>query len=503
MRIGIIGAGVSAIAFAGVLKRFGHDCVLFEKAETLGGIWALAYPDVRLQNSFEQYRFIDFPWPHQPDRHPTATQILNYLDQAVQHHGLDVRFEHEVRNLIERSDGWTMEVEHRGQLSTHEFDRIIVGIGQYAEGKHRPEFAGEAEFSGQIVTERDVKDFSVFQNQRVAVVGFGKSAVDMAAFATPLASRVEHVFRTPRWLIPFTLLGLHYSYPFFCRASTLMMPSWVHAGGVERWLHERTAGVVRTFWRMIERLVRRHIRSHRIAADLQSEARLARVTPSHSFVGDLRSATAMAPVTYFQMVAEGRIEPTRGELERFDANGIVLNDDRRVHADVVVLALGSKTPQFPFLPAAYREIAESEYDGVQLYRHMLHPDIPNLAFAGYNHGFMHIAAAELGALWLAAVWRGDLELPSAAQQRECIDQIRSWKREHVQFEPSRSCAVSTRFQQYIDAILIELGQTPYRKLPNPFAEIFARYGGGDYSGIVERVRNEPPPEPRQCHPFIT
>ena len=113
------------------------------------------------------------------------------------------------------------------------------------------------------------------------------------------------------------------------------------------------------------------------------------------------------------------------------------------------------------------------------------------------------SAAELGALWLAAVWRGDLELPTAAQQRECIEQIRSWKREHVQFEPSRSCAVSTRFQQYIDAILIELGQTPYRKLPNPFAEIFARYGGSDYSGIVERVRNEPPPEPRQCHPFIT
>ena len=34
-----------------------------------------AYPDVQLQNGFEQYRFIDFPGPS-TDRHPTTSQIL-------------------------------------------------------------------------------------------------------------------------------------------------------------------------------------------------------------------------------------------------------------------------------------------------------------------------------------------------------------------------------------------------------------------------------------------
>jgi len=39
--------------------------------------------------------------------------------------------------------------------------------------------------------------------------------------------------------------------------------------------------------------------------------------------------------------------------------------------------------------------------------------ISGITFAGYNHGFMHVPAAEIGALWLCAVLRGDIELPSA------------------------------------------------------------------------------------------
>jgi hypothetical protein len=102
---------------------------------------------------------------------------------------------------------------------------------------------------------------------------------------------------------------------------------------------------------------------------------------------------------------------------------------------------------------------------------------------------------------LGAALRGDLELPDAATQLQSIDSIRQWKRDHVTFEPSRSCAVSTRFQQYIDALLRELGISPYRKMPNIFAECFVRYGGADYDGIVDRVVDNPPQEPRSVCQF--
>lgn len=496
LRIAIVGAGLSGIAFASVLKRFGHQCVLFEKAERAGGIWAVAYPGVHLQNSFEQYHLSDYPWPERPHQHPSGQQVRDYCDAASKHFELDIRLRHQVCAMREFDGGWELDIEHDGKSETQRFDYAVLSIGQYTEGKHRPRFPGEELFNGDIITERDVHSHDIFDGKRVAVVGFGKSAVDMAAFAVERAARVDHVFRTPRWLIPFGILGLHYSYPFFARATTAMMPSWVHATSAERVLHQRLPFVVRTFWKAIGQYMRLHINRHARGLDAAAKKRLGRVIPAHSFAADLRSATAMAPRNYFQSVATGKIEPHHAEVSGFTRDRIELKNGEQLEADTVVLACGSASPTFPFLADKYRSMLESGDDGPQLYRHLLHPRIPRLAFAGYNHGFMHIPSAEIGALWLGAYLRGDLELPTTPEQERSMASIQQWKRQHIHHEPSRSCAVSTRFQQYMDAMLLELGLSPYRKMPNPLAEFFMRYGAADYAGVVDEYLTTRPAEPR-------
>ena len=503
MRIAIIGAGISGIAFAQVLARFCHTCVLFEQADSIGGIWALAYPGVRLQNSREQYHLADFPWPSPPDRHPTAVQILNYLQAAAAHFQLDVRLGRSVVAMREQPSGWVLDIMHRGRLETLEFDYTIIAIGQYAENKLRPAWPGAADFMGSIVTEREVRSPNIFAGKRVAVVGFGKSAVDMAALAAPHAQSVAHVFRTPRWLIPFKLLGLHYTHLLFARMSTVYMPSWIHVGRIERTLHEYAAPLVHGFWKLIGQLIARHIRRHAQGRDPLAVARLARVIPSHDFVSDLRSATAMAPPDYYSMIARGTIEPYCGDVAGYGASSLRLLDGSHIDVDLVVQAVGSSSPTFPFLPAKYRDLLEADDDGAQLYRHLLHPNIPRLAFAGYNHGFMHVPAAEVGALWLAALLRGDLVLPAQESQLRCMANVAAWKRAHIQFEPSRACAVSTRFQQYIDGLLTDLGMSPYRKLPNVFAECLARYGASDYTGMVDTYLARGPAVPRAVRSFET
>ena len=114
--------------------------------------------------------------------------------------------------------------------------------------------------------------------------------------------------------------------------------------------------------------------------------------------------------------------------------------------------------------------------------------MPKIAFAGFNHGFMHVPAVEIGMLWLSAVLTGDLTLPSAEAMRQSMEKIQQWKRDHVNFEPSRSCAVNTRFQQYLDVLLKDLGLNPYRKTPNILAELFSQYGPDDYVGIYEEYQ---------------
>jgi hypothetical protein len=108
-----------------------------------------------------------------------------------------------------------------------------------------------------------------------------------------------------------------------------------------------------------------------------------------------------------------------------------------------------------------------------------------LAFAGYNHGFMHVPSAEIGTQWLCAYLRKELELPSKEAMEQSIEHIRQWKRANIRFEHARSCAVSTRFQQYHDIMLQELDVSPYRKMPNVFAEVFSRYKAEDYQGVYE------------------
>jgi hypothetical protein len=374
-------------------------------------------------------------------------------------------------------------------FSEQYFDFVMVSNGHYSEGKNNLQFPGQASFRGQVMTERDLRSLDVFQNKRVAVVGFGKSAVDMADFAAQQeGAQVFHIFRTPRWMIPRKILGLHFTKLLFNRFGSVMMPSWSHPSAMERFMHTRTPGFIRTFWKNIEGVFRKHILRAGSGKGSDARQRLQTVVPSHPLLGDLRSASCLEPESYYKFVAEGRILPYHSEVESFLPTGLHLKNGAVVECDLVVLSLGSKTPAFPFLPAQYRTLLESEPDGVQLYRHLVHPDIPRLGFAGYNHCFMHVSSVEVGTLWLAALWKGELALPSKTSMRQSIEYLQHWKRQHIHYEPSRSCGANTRFQQYLDILLKDLGVSPYRKMPNLAAEVFARYRADDYAGVLEEYQ---------------
>jgi cation diffusion facilitator CzcD-associated flavoprotein CzcO len=497
-RIAIIGGGISGIAAANILKKNGYQPVVFEKSQNLGGVWAVAYPDIHLQNTYMSYHLSDFPWSSKPALHPSGAQIMRYWHEAVRHLDLDVRVGHEVLALEEQTDGWLLR--YKNQAGTHQepFAYVIIATGQYTEGKYRPRFPGEEQFTGSIITERDIRSLDVFDGKRVAVVGFGKSALDMSTFASGRAKEVHHVFRTPRWTIPEWILGLHFTHILFSRFGTVMMTSWAHPTAAERFLHGPMKAGIDKFWDVIASVFKWQIERLGRNKDQAAKDRLSAVIPKHKFLPDLRSAGALAPESYYPLVADGKIQPHHSELMGFSPNGIQLQGGCEISCDLVVLSVGSKTPSYPFLPEKYRQLLEGEPDGAQLYRHLIHPHIPRIGFAGFNHCFMHISAVEVGTLWLCAYLRGEIKLPSIQEMEQSVERVRQWKRAYIQFEPSRSVAVNTRFQQYIDILLKDLGISPYRKLPNVPAEIFGRYGSADYAGITEEYsrRNGRMSEPR-------
>lgn len=487
-RIAIIGAGISGIAAANILQKNGHSVVVYEKSDKIGGVWAVAYPEVRLQNTWHQYGLADFPWSFTPDLHPTAAQILRYLDEAVQALNINVCTSHEVIAMSERPDGWDIQVHHAGNTETVSYDYVVLASGQYTEGKYLPKFPEQESYQGKIITERDVKDLEIFRGKQVIVVGFGKSALDMAVLAVSHGAVVQHVFRTARWTIPRKLMGLHFAKILFSRFGSVMMTSWAQPTAWERFLHSKLAFVVNSFWSMISQVFWMQLSAPGRGKGTDAQKRLDVVKPSHPLLPDLRSAAALAPDDYYRYVVEGKITPCQGLVERFTPEGIQLADKRSLAADMVVLSLGSMTPRYPYLPSPYREMLEAEDDGVQLYRHLVHPRIPNMGFAGFNHGFLHIPSVEVGTVWLCALLDGQLQLPGVEAMEASIERVRQWKRHYIHFEPSRSMAVNTRYQQYLDILLKDLKINPYRKGINLLAETFMPYGSADYRQILHEYQ---------------
>lgn len=478
----MIGSGISGIAAAEVLQRLSHEVTVYERSGRIGGIWTHTYPEVRLQNVAEHYRFADFPYPFPVDLHPTAEQVLRYIEAAAAHFGVRVELGTDVGAMDFVGDGWQLELKSAAGSRSERFDHVVIATGLFGEPRLRPPLAGEDCFTGRIVTERDIDDLEIFRGKRVAVVGFGKTALDLATFAAERDARVTHVFRSPRWLVPRLVFGQHSADRATARAATVMLPSWVKRHWTETVLHHSIGWWL--YWRMGELTMRAQAGLHPFHRDRAARGRMRVLTPTDPLTFHLRSAAALAPDSYYDLARRGIIEPVKGDVAGCNEAGLRLADGREIDADIVVLAIGGGAPEFSFLPAPYRAMMTSGIGGTQLFRHLLHPGIPRVAFAGFNHSSLHTVGVEVGMLWYGAVIAGDIRLPPLEQMSRACDDVAAWKARHVLFESGRAYGVGGRLHQYLDVLLSELGVRHQRKngLLNEWSK---PYFAGDYAGVVD------------------
>ena len=183
MKIAIVGSGVSGIAAAKTLGRLSHDVTLFERTGRVGGVWAEAYPGVHLQIMSELYCYPDFPWPFEHDPYPSAEEVLRYIHAAMEHFGITAQLNSDVRKLTPDGDGWLVEVATPEGIKTSAFGAVVVATGNYTGEKAELDVEGREAFKGEVLTQHDIADFAALDGKRVAVVGFGKSAIDMLAFS--------------------------------------------------------------------------------------------------------------------------------------------------------------------------------------------------------------------------------------------------------------------------------------------------------------------------------
>ncbi|MFJ6893483.1 flavin-containing monooxygenase [Streptomyces hokutonensis] len=421
MRIAIIGAGVAGLVTAKVLTQAGHQTHVFEKTPDVGGVWSRTrrYPGVTTQSPKAQYSFSDFPMPRDFPEWPDGTQVQSYLADYTAHFGLEpaLRLSTEVVSAEPADDG-TWNVEYRDAAGTHTtetYDRLVVANGVFCEPAV-PKFDGLAEFTeagGQVCAGTEFHDAEQARGRDVLVVGYGKSACDVAVPISAVAARTDVIARQLLWKVPRKIGGrLNFKMLLLTRLGEALF-RYLRPGGFERFLHGPGNGLRRRMINSIGTVSLRQLGLKRL--DLVPEGAMEDI---------VRGAIGLATEGFFEAVTAGDITVHRDRtIERLlvmdGAPSARLSDGTLLPADLVVCATGF-TQGVPFLPEQVRAQLLDERGNFMLYRQILPLGVPGLYFNGYNSSFFSPLNAELAALWIAADLAAALETPDTDTMRHAV-----------------------------------------------------------------------------------
>ncbi|GAA3957071.1 flavin-containing monooxygenase [Allohahella marinimesophila] len=172
----VIGAGQAGLATAYALRSAGLSFEMLEAAAEPGGAWSNYYDSLKL---FSPARYSSLPgmqFPGDPARYPARDEVVEYLRTYARHFSFPVVCNVRVKAVEAIEGGFQlMDEQDRRWLCR----ALVVATGSFAQ-PHRPWFEGNENFAGQVLHAADYRKTSDVQGRRIAVVGAGNSAVQIA-----------------------------------------------------------------------------------------------------------------------------------------------------------------------------------------------------------------------------------------------------------------------------------------------------------------------------------
>ncbi|MFE5337974.1 flavin-containing monooxygenase [Isoptericola sp. NPDC056573] len=461
MKIAVVGAGFAGLASAKVLREFGHDVTVLDKAPDVGGVWSASrrYSGLTTQNNKGSYAFSDLPMPKDYPEWPSGEQVQAYLERYVDLHDLrgSLRLSTEVvrAELTPAEDGWSVTARRTGEPvgEPERFDHVVVANGIFSDPVI-PRFEGLAQLlraGGKVVASSQLTSLEDARGKHVVVVGYGKSACDVAAEIAPVAASTQVVARHLLWKLPKRLgNALNYKYLLLTRMGEGLFRYETLSGGVEKFLHGPGDGVRRSMLASVGAVSVKQFRLKELG-----------LVPRGEFADIARSTVSLATDSFFEQVSEGRIDVHReSEIERFavDDDGApvaVLDDGTTVRADLVVCGTGFHQ-RVPFLDDDLQARLLDDRGNFQLYRQVLPQDVPHLTFAGYNSSLFSPLSAEVAALWTAAHLAGAVDVPPVEERRELVASRVDWMEKRTEGKHARGTNVIPFSLHQIDEMLTDL-----------------------------------------------
>ncbi|WP_017318691.1 flavin-containing monooxygenase [Mastigocladopsis repens] len=501
-QICVIGAGISGLVAAKTFIEEGYDVTVFEKQKGLGGVWekSRTYPELTAQNPRDTYAFSDYPMPASYPEWPTAEQMWNYLQSYAHHFGVTERicFGAEVTKVSRRTGGqlgWVISVSYqdnnqrRIREEKHEFDFVLVCNGVFNIPKI-PSLPGQEEFiasGGRVLHSTEFNDASVIKGKHVIVVGFGKSATDIANFAATQALECTLVFRNLLWKVPRFFLSLvNVKYILLTRFAEAWLP-YRQLQGLERVLHTVGKPLVWAFWRTNETLIRLQfgLDANRMLPDI----------PLNKFVGCTANVAAEG---FYKHVRSGKIRAKKTSIARFVTDGVELANGERLQANVVIFGTGFRQ-DISFLEENDRRLVIDHQGNFHLYRHLIHPDIPQMGFVGYNSSLFCQLTSEIGAWWLVEYFKGNLVLPSALEMHKEIEAEFDWVKTEGHFIQFNGTCIAPFAFRHLEQLLQDMGVNNHHSSWNRIAQMMMPVDPSVYKKLRQELRAKRRPSVNNSH----
>ncbi len=470
--IAILGAGVAGLAAAKTLCQHGFDVTVYEARPEPGGVWANNYRSLCVLEPKWVYGYPDWPWPRETPLYPPAEYVRDYLDGYARHFGIRdrIRLNARIVEAAPTDDGrWRIVAESDSERETAEYDYFVMAPGMF-NLKKIPAWPGQDSFEGRVIHSSEFRDGTQVAGKHVVIVGFSRSAMDIAVDIVNETRSLTLLHRSIRWPVPEKILGLIRNHVLlFARWPTHFAPPWIRPGKAARFLHGRLTAGVDLFWKFFE-----------ILLSAQFRLKQRQLVPDRPIKLDLFTNLYIAPRRFFGLVGDGAIGTRHAEIDSFEKNGVKLTNGESLPADIVISATGWQH-DYSFLP---QELLGKihDADGMHLYRHMVHPVLPGFAFVGGVQGINSATLYAMQATWLARCWRGDFALPPAEQQLDEIEALKAWNRGFVTERPNRSQILNLHQLPYIDDLMEDMGLDKRRKYF--LADQFVPSRSADYAEVA-------------------
>ncbi|TKA66995.1 hypothetical protein B0A49_04490 [Cryomyces minteri] len=226
LRMVVVGAGYSGLMMAHKIKYQENmsdyiDLKIYEKNGDVGGTWLEnRYPGVACDVPAHIYTFSFEPNPDWSSFYAQGPEIWEYIKRTTEKYHLDENVEFNSKVVVsmwdETSGKWKIQIDQNGKIINDEADILVNGSGILNKWRW-PEIEGFRDFQGKILHSAAWDPSYDWSGKRVAVIGNGSSAIQIAPQIQRTAAKVVNYIRSATWVsanfsADFTKDGKNFTY---------------------------------------------------------------------------------------------------------------------------------------------------------------------------------------------------------------------------------------------------------------------------------------------------